>query len=334
MIDKVVTTSMDARPVEVATTMRNNRYSCMVVTDNNIPVGIVTERDIVRAFINLSEEKTGADLSMQQLVTKEVISVDEDTSLFDAMVLIESRKIRHLPVVDKNGNLTGLVTYSDLVRNHQRTMNQHIQIVEKEVKERTRQLTEANDKLHALSLEDHLLKIGNRRAMEVDLKFTHDTALRYKRTYSIALIDVDYFKKYNDRYGHKAGDIVLQKVINSLKEKIRKSDRLYRYGGEEFLLLMQETSQKGAFTLMQRLLTGVEELNIRHEHSPLGRVTVSTGIASLNHEDTPIENWSDLVGLSDAALYQAKENGRNLCVVSDQGSYKGQNNPAVSKTAA
>ncbi|MDX1518645.1 MAG: CBS domain-containing protein [Gammaproteobacteria bacterium] len=181
MNKKVATTSMDADPLEVATIMRNNRYSCIVVAESDVPLGIVTERDIVKAFVDYYGHEDGRKPEMKDIVTSPAITVKENTTIFDAMVLIESRKIRHLPVVNARGRLSGIVTYTDLVHNHQRLMDEHINIIEREVKDRTRELTEANDKLHAMSLEDHMLKIGNRRAMEVDLKYTHDAAMCYQR---------------------------------------------------------------------------------------------------------------------------------------------------------
>lgn len=330
----VVTSGMDADPLEVATSMRNNRYSCIIVAEDDVPIGIVTERDIVRVFVDHYCDESKREFLMQDVVTTPVITVSEHTSLFDAIVLIESRKIRHLPVVNKEGRLSGIVTYSDLVHNHQRFMDEHIDIIEKEVKERTRDLTEANDKLHALSMEDYLLKIGNRRAMEVDLKYTHHATLRYKRSYSVALIDVDHFKKYNDRYGHEGGDKVLLEIVNYVKGTIRKSDRIYRYGGEEFLLLMQETLENGAYTLLQRLLTGIEALDIRHEDCPMGQVTVSAGIACVDGEKSPVNTWNVLISKADEALYQAKENGRNMCVVSGRHYYDQSKSVREKKSAA
>ncbi|MDX1518646.1 MAG: GGDEF domain-containing protein [Gammaproteobacteria bacterium] len=143
-------------------------------------------------------------------------------------------------------------------------------------------------------------------------------------------MDVDYLNKYNDRYGHEAGDRVLQAVVNYIKDTIRKTDRMYRYGGEEFLLLMPETPARGANTLAQRLLTGIEGLEIRHEDSPIGRVTASMGIATMVGNG-PEEDRDHLISRADIALYQAKENGRNLCIISSDSE---TGNTASSKTAA
>ncbi len=331
---QAVTCGMDADPLELATSMRNNHYSCIVVVENDIPLGIVTERDVVRVFVDYYREESHRKLMLKDVVSTPVISISEDTSLFDAMVLLKSRNIRHLPVVNGEGRMTGIVTYSDLVQNHQRIVDRQIDIIEREVRERTVKLTEANDRLHAMSLEDYLLKIGNRRAMEVDLNYTHDAAMRYQRSYSIALIDVDYFKKYNDRYGHKSGDLVLKQIVNCIKQTIRKSDRLYRFGGEEFLLLLQETAEKGAYSMVQRLHANIEDMAIRHEKSPVGRITVSSGIMSIDAANEISETWCDYLAKADAALYQAKENGRNLCVLNSPANHDAPAKAMQKKSAA
>lgn len=238
------------------------------------------------------------------------ITIDANCKLFEALVVARSNQIRHLLVVDGEGKLAGLVTQSDLVAAHFRIVRIQSEILEHEVTDRIQELETANKKLLELSLEDALLNIGNRRAMEADLAHTHATAFRYQRMYTVVLFDVDYFKFYNDHYGHGAGDEALKQVSRFLQNSIRKCDRLYRYGGEELLLLLPETSAEGGECLAQRLVQGLADCRIPHERHPLKVVTVSGGI-SCPAEEASDEPWHDVVQRADRALYQAKRQGRN-----------------------
>ena len=154
------------------------------------------------------------------------------------------------------------------------------------------------------------------RAMEVDLKYTHEDALRYQRPYSIALLDVDCFKLYNDHYGHAAGDRALQQVASYLRSMSRNADRLYRYGGEELLLLLPETRLAGAEVLARRLVEGLAECNIPHCKSPFEVVTISGGIGCEELERGAADKtWQEVAARADQALYRAKGNGRNQVAV-------------------
>lgn len=290
--------------------MLDNRYSCMVVVDKELPVGIITERDIVRLMAEFLSNRPFVTVRVVEVMSTPVMTVSESTTLFDALVVSNSQKIRHLPVVNEQGMMTGLVTQSDLAQAHFRIFERQREIIERSVTERTRELQQANDQLLSLSMIDALTGIGNRRAMEVDLEHSHPQALRYKRAYSVALFDVDNFKLYNDYYGHKGGDTALRLIAEHLLSGIRKSDRLYRYGGEEILLLMPETNLQGAMILTERTLAGFAVLNIPHELSPFGHITLSCGVACQS-EESGSATWAGLVDLADRGLYLSKKNGRN-----------------------
>ncbi len=124
------------------------------------------------------------------------------------------------------------------------------------------------------------------------------------------MVDIDHFKTFNDTNGHAAGDLALQQVARLLRENVRPNDRVYRYGGEEFCVLLPETDATEAAQVAERVRRAVEGATIPGgEHQPGGRVTISVGVAdtALGHDD--------LVERADAALYGAKESGRNRVVV-------------------
>ncbi len=178
------------------------------------------------------------------------------------------------------------------------------------VQQRTQSLTEANDKLENLALQDHLTGLGNRRAFDVGINQAWDRAQRRRESLSLVMLDVDYFKKFNDALGHPEGDVCLRAIARVIKEVVQRPDDLAcRYGGEEFALILPATEASGALRVAELLRLQVMAQQIKHTHHPLGIVTVSLGVAELG----PGLNLSveTLLAQADAALYRAKEQGRN-----------------------
>ena len=279
--------------------MYEKKCSCVLVSESGFPKGIITERDIVRLYSETLASQKITAVTVAEVMTKDPVCVQQTTSLYDALVLARSRKLRHLLVINEHEKLVGLVTQTDMV-------DAYVHLIE-----RQSQLETENHELHLLSNEDALMKIGNRRAMEVELNFTEASAKRYKKGYAIALMDVDFFKKYNDYYGHQRGDNALRALADTIKESMRVSDRVYRYGGEEILLLMPETNTEDAIIASERVREAVEKMALPHKESPFDCLTISVGVAA-SCED----KWQQLIESADKALYSAKNNGRNKVVAS------------------
>ncbi|MHC6231806.1 GGDEF domain-containing protein, partial [Arthrobacter sp. MMS24-T111] len=130
----------------------------------------------------------------------------------------------------------------------------------------------------------------------------HARSLRYGEEYCLAMCDVDNFKSYNDIYGHQAGDLALQAVGAALATVARASDGVYRYGGEEFLLVLPRQTPQGAKEMLQRALQAVQTLNITHSGDPTGHLTLSAGIAAFADYHAEPDN---VLREADAALYAA-----------------------------
>ena len=185
--------------------------------------------------------------------------------------------------------------------------------LEQRVAERTAQLEEANHKLATLSATDGLTGLANRRRFDEVLASEWSRATRSQQPLAVIMIDVDHFKKYNDCYGHQAGDECLKTIACVLQEGTRRvSDLAARYGGEEFSVVLPNTETEVAHSIAEAMRQAIETLNMPHEQSPLGKVTVSIGVALKS-----IGYGSDADGLvraADEALYSAKDKGRN-CVI-------------------
>lgn len=163
---------------------------------------------------------------------------------------------------------------------------------------------------------DPLTKLHNRLKLSEDLDQLHHQSERYGTDYSLAICDVDNFKKYNDIYGHPAGDSALQAVADSLAGHGRESDGIYRFGGEEFIFLLPGQTPSGAETRMVRALEAVRNLGIAHSGNPSGTLTLSAGLSAY----VPDHRASSerLLKEADMALYSAKAAGRNRVEVAPE----------------
>lgn len=170
-------------------------------------------------------------------------------------------------------------------------------------------LQQTNDVLSTLALADPLTELNNRRAMEWELPRQIQNARTQMTALSVIMLDVDYFKSVNDHYGHQIGDRVLQLLAARLKHNLRLQDTLFRYGGEEFLIILSQTSAQEAQFVAKRLRRLVSN-NPFHIDGVLALdITISLGLASLNPSDDP--QGESLVRRADHNLLLAKSNGRN-----------------------
>lgn len=168
-----------------------------------------------------------------------------------------------------------------------------------------------NTKLTELSITDGLTALYNRRYFDEVLKMEWARARRGGPSSTLFMIDVDYFKAFNDTYGHHAGDECLKAVANVLRSSLRRAnDFAARYGGEEFALLTSDLSVEHAREFGRALIEGVAALNIEHSGSPYGRITVSAGVATTTFVASDAGPEA-LIKTADLALYRAKQSGRN-----------------------
>ena len=162
---------------------------------------------------------------------------------------------------------------------------------------------EAEIKLQDMALQDALTGLCNRHNFDESSKQQINSAHRYKQPLSLILCDIDHFKKFNDQFGHLQGDHVLQQISTKITETLRESDIAARWGGEEFAILLPNTSQEDALTVAEKIRQQVAALELEK----IGSVTVSCGVAQLKDDDTQ-KSWFHR---TDTALYAAKEAGRN-----------------------
>ncbi len=174
-------------------------------------------------------------------------------------------------------------------------------------------LAAARAELQRQATTDVLTGLRNRSTLNTDLEELHLRSARYQHNYCIALCDVDYFKRYNDTYGHPSGDRALRTVAATFRSELRDVDRVYRYGGEEFLVLLPEQTLTGATVALDRVRRRLQEIGVPHQAGgPEQVLTMSAGVAG--YEPARPGTCAQRVTAADAALYDAKAAGRNRVV--------------------
>jgi diguanylate cyclase (GGDEF)-like protein len=227
------------------------------------------------------------------------------------------------PDVFTPANVLAFEAFADQVAGaiHLASVNDRLADTTRQLESKTRALEEANEHLskaietlHRLSTQDGLTGVANRRLFDETLALEWRRAARARVPLALLMIDIDYFKAFNDAAGHQAGDECLRRVARTLLDAVnRAGDLVARYGGEEFAVLLPETDAPRAEHFAKLLRERVESMQIPHLNSPFGLVTVSVGVTSV----IPPRDGSateEFVRVADAALYDAKRQGRNRVV--------------------
>ena len=161
-----------------------------------------------------------------------------------------------------------------------------------------------------MALQDPLTGIGNRKSLEKAITREQKLIERYDTPFSMLMIDIDFFKKINDKYGHHMGDVALQSVSQTIADVIRQSDEIFRYGGEEFVVLLNNSDIGSAAMMAERIRLAIENIETQFESNNI-KMTVSIGVANFKQK----ECMDHLFERADKALYSAKDSGRNqVCV--------------------
>ncbi len=261
------------------------RLGALVVTDEtNTMVGIISERDLLPVVA--SGDPKAADALVSDVMTSSVISCGPDDEISYLLHLMNENAIRHMPVLE-DGKLIGILSI--------------------------RELTKAYELLQIEANTDPLTQVSNRRPFLKTLKTQFDNARQDGTPMSVAMLDVDHFKRINDTYGHDAGDRTLQQLSRMLIREFRSIDLVGRLGGEEFALVFPETDLLGAYAACERLRATIQSSEIVADTNKI-RLTVSIGLTEI------CEQASDAAALlkrADELLYVAKNSGRNQVMVAD-----------------
>jgi diguanylate cyclase (GGDEF)-like protein len=258
---------------------RRTLLLCFLASIAAVAIAVVTARQIARPIWQLNA------------CAREIASGNLDRT-------IDIRGIKELELL---GN-----SFNWMVRQLQQSFNdlaaQNAELID---------LNKRKKELEYLAEVDSLTQIANRRCFDERLQWEWQRSARQKQPLALILFDVDYFKRYNDCYGHQAGDECLKKIAGVAKQTVnRTGDLVCRYGGEEFAVILPDTDLQGATVIAERIRQAVRQLEITHQQSEIGEiVTISLGIASLIPK--PNSEVEKIINLADRALYRAKQEGRD-----------------------
>ena len=227
-------------------------------------------------------------------------------NLVKQSIKIKNRKYNDVSQIESP--ILEIALLSASFENMAQSINSYQNSLEEKVKQRTEELLVKNAELLRLSITDNLTKLYNRVKLDKSLQEEMNRSLRYNTNFSIILLDIDYFKKVNDNFGHQVGDEVLIESAQVLSKNIRNVDILGRWGGEEFLVICPETKIEDAIKVASHINAAIK----LHKFTTYpNTVTMSLGVASFNKD---IKNVDDIILNADKALYQAKEEGRDKVI--------------------
>lgn len=185
------------------------------------------------------------------------------------------------------------------------------------IRKQQQELLQQKKLMQKMSITDDLTGLYNRRHLNTHLIREFEHCKRYKTALSCIMLDLDHFKQVNDSHGHEFGDEVLRSVSALIKESVRSSDYVFRFGGEEFVVLLPETKKEGAMRTAEKIRSTIAAAHIQNSQRTISiRVTISGGVATFQAGDEYAAN--NLINLADKALYTAKETGRNRIVFLEQ----------------
>ena len=290
MVKEVLTAEKEESLLSIVERLHKHRMGAIVIVNREkSPIGIVTERDIIRAILAYRSGMT--EKQAQDIMSAPLLTVEPDESIEPVASLMTLNRVRRIPVV-KGGELQGIVSYRDLTNALRKSFNL---------------LAEETEKLTDRVNRDSLTGLYNKRYIAEQLDYHMELSKRSGNPMAVIMMDIDYFKKINDIYGHVCGDHVLKEVAEILSEKSRSINIVGRYGGEEFIILGPIGSEKSSVYLAERLRVLVEKRKFSCDGKNFN-ITISAGVAVWNPE---IKSADALVKMADNALYTAKRSGRN-----------------------
>lgn len=269
----------------------NNQHVRIVLRTGH--PGEAPEESVIVNY-DINDYKLKVELTRQRMITTAIAAL---------------RSYRDIITIEKQKQ--ELTQALEHLQQTQSQLEEYAYTLEMKVAERTVALEKANQELYLLANLDGLTGVANRRCFDEYWHKQWYLLTEQQKPLSLILIDIDYFKNYNDRYGHQAGDECLQTVARTISNALKRpTDLAARYGGEEFAIALPNTALAGAKQIVQAISAEIAKLNLEHLHSPISdRITLSSGISCTI--PNPNTSWKSAIAIADKALYQAKEEGRN-----------------------
>lgn len=279
--------------------MAKNRLDSFLVVENKKPIGIFTTKDALR----VTRLKLDISKPIKEFMSSPVESIKKSATVRDALEFLNKKEFKRVVLVDDDDSFVGMISQKELfslaysrwalmMKQHHKELNDINKILENKNKE----ILEfaSKDLLTGLYNRGEFIKIFNKCLDE----FNENGVIFF-----IAMADIDFFKHINDTYGHNVGDSVLKAVSKEIKNSLRVSDIVARWGGEEFVVLFSAKDNKDAMAVAQKMRVAIEQLDIGGI-----KTSISIGVSQID----ATKSIEDTINLADQALYKAKQNGRNI----------------------
>lgn len=281
--------------------MAASSFDNAVVVQNLKPIGIITTKDIM----GLIKNKKNLELPISEYMIAPVDTINKKASIKDALSFINKKHYKRAIVVNDDGTIDGIITQKDIISLTYARWTTTMKKYHDELTSKNFKLENQNKEYKVKASRDSLTGLYNRYKFAELYNSSYQSMIQRENDMSLVLLDIDFFKKVNDTFGHNIGDQVLVQVANSLLKTLRNIDIVCRWGGEEFIVLLPTADLSTATKIAQKIRVNIQELDIEVAK----QISVSLGVAHINKNDSILE----AVERADKALYLAKESGRN-CV--------------------
>ncbi len=281
--------------------MINETNDHVIVVEDSKPIGVLTTKDVMKILNNNSD----LSLSVENYMSSPVDTINKNSSIKKALNFLKQNHYKRVIVVEDNGDIYGVVSQKELISLSYSRWTLLMKEHQEELNEINAILENKNKKFETLASTDSLTGLYNRYKFSELYISSYTSMIQRHNKMSLILLDIDFFKKVNDTYGHNRGDQVLIQISHTLLRTLRNIDIICRWGGEEFVAILPTAPLDIANMIAEKIRKSIEELEI----DVVGKVNASFGVAEVKEG----ESMEDVVDRADKALYLAKDSGRN-CV--------------------
>jgi diguanylate cyclase (GGDEF)-like protein len=282
--------------------MINNATDSVMIVEESKPIGIFTTKDVVKII----RKNLDVEAPISTYMSSPVDTLGKESSVKEALDFLAQKHYKRVVVVNDDGSLSGMITQKELISLAYSKWAMLTKEYQEELGKINESLIKKNAQIEHLASRDPLTNLYNRYKFSKLFELSHQSMVEREGMMSLVMVDVDFFKKINDTYGHGVGDKVLVNISELFLSLLRDEDIVCRWGGEEFVILLPSANLKDALSLAEKLRGRIEMMEIETVH----KVTASFGVTQVRVDD----DLKSAVDRADSALYRAKNAGRN-CVV-------------------
>jgi diguanylate cyclase (GGDEF)-like protein len=293
--------SKEDQTLELLDNMVSGSFDNVIVVEDKKPIGILTTKDVMELIKNRSD----LSLSVSNYMSEPVDCISKTATIKEALNFIKKKNYKRVVVVNAEGELAGIIAQKELISLTYSRWAILMKEYQSELSEINHMLENKNKEYEVMASTDSLTGLYNRHKFSELYLSSYTSMIQRDARMSLIIVDIDFFKKVNDTYGHNVGDKVLIQVAHSLIRTLRNIDIVCRWGGEEFVILLPTASLDNARLLAEKLKNNMHHLDI----DKIDAISASFGVAEVQEGD----EMQDVVERADKALYLAKDSGRD-CV--------------------